>query len=38
VLTQESAAAHVSDLFTKPNAIRRAAARGTLDETLNGLR
>ena len=56
VLTQESAAAHVSDLaaledladrfgvptgdgkvsdlFTKPDAIRRAAKRGTLDEAL----
>ena len=56
VLTQESAAAHVSDLaaledladrfgvpagdgkvsdlFTKPDAIRRAAKRGTLDDAL----
>ena len=60
VLTQESAAAHVSDLaaledlagrfgvptgdgkvsdlFTKPDAIRRAAKRGTLDQALSGLR
>ena len=60
VLTQDSAAAHVSDLaaledladrfgvptgdgkvsdlFTKPDAIRRATKRGTLDQTLSGLR
>jgi hypothetical protein len=60
VLTDESAAAHVSDLaaledladrfgvpagdgkvsdlFTKPDAIRRAAKRGTLDDALSGLR
>ena len=59
MLTQESAAAHVSDLaasedladrfgvptgdgkvsdlFTKPDAIRRAAKRGTLDDVLSGL-
>jgi hypothetical protein len=59
VLTEESAAAHVSDLaaledladrfgvpcgdgkvsdlFTKPDAIRRAAKRGTLDEALGDL-
>ena len=59
VLTEESAAAHVSDLaaledladrfgvpcgdgkvsdlFTKPDAIRRAAKRGTLDEVLGDL-